>query len=168
MASSLAAACLVGCGKQPEAVPAATPKPTARVDAARITAADARRVDVPRPHLRRAALQPARQDRRRQRGAARPGVVLRSRHRHRGQEATPLVVDGVLYVTTAWSKVFALDAKTGKQLWRFDPKVPGEMGVNACCDVVNRGVAAWKGKIYLGTLDGRLIALDAATGKPVW
>jgi quinohemoprotein ethanol dehydrogenase len=86
----------------------------------------------------------------------------------RGQESTPLVVDGTLYVTTAWSKLYAYDAKTGRELWKFDPKVPGEWGVNACCDVVNRGVAAWNGKVYLGTLDGRLIAVDAASGKPVW
>jgi quinohemoprotein ethanol dehydrogenase len=87
---------------------------------------------------------------------------------HRGQESTPLVIDGVMYVTSAWSKVFALDAKTGASLWTYDPKVPGQAAVNACCDVVNRGVAAWKGRVYLGTLDGRLIALDAATGQPAW
>jgi PQQ-dependent dehydrogenase (methanol/ethanol family) len=87
---------------------------------------------------------------------------------HRAQESTPLVIDGVMYVTGAWSKVFALDAKTGAPLWTYDPKVPGQVGVNACCDAVNRGVAAWKGRVYLGTLDGRLIALDAATGKPAW
>ncbi|MFZ0418106.1 MAG: PQQ-dependent dehydrogenase, methanol/ethanol family [Candidatus Sulfotelmatobacter sp.] len=87
---------------------------------------------------------------------------------HRGQEATPLVVDGVMYFTSAWSKVFALDAGTGAMLWSYDPKVPRDWGINACCDVVNRGVAAWNGKIYFGTLDGRLIALDAATGKPLW
>ncbi|WP_309087327.1 PQQ-dependent dehydrogenase, methanol/ethanol family [Phenylobacterium sp.] len=86
----------------------------------------------------------------------------------RGQEATPLVVDGVLYTTTTWSKVFAFDAKTGKQLWKFDPKVEGAKGFNACCDVVNRGVALWKGKVYVGTIDGRLIALDAKTGQQVW
>jgi quinohemoprotein ethanol dehydrogenase len=86
----------------------------------------------------------------------------------RGQESTPVIVDGTIYVTTAWSKVYAYEAKTGKQLWYFDPKVPGEWAVNACCDVVNRGVAAYKGKVYLATIDARLIALDAATGKPVW
>jgi alcohol dehydrogenase (cytochrome c)/quinohemoprotein ethanol dehydrogenase len=87
---------------------------------------------------------------------------------HRVQEATPLVIDGVMYVSSAWSKVFALNAATGDRIWSFDPKVPGEAAVNACCDVANRGVAAWNGKIYVGTIDGRLIALDAATGKPVW
>ena len=86
----------------------------------------------------------------------------------RGQEATPLVVDGVMYFTTAWSKVVSLDAASGARLWEYDPKVPPEWAVNACCDVVNRGVAAWKGKVFVGTLDGRLIALDAATGKPIW
>ena len=87
---------------------------------------------------------------------------------HRGQEATPIVVDGVMYFSTAWSKVFAVNAATGALLWSYDPKVPKQWGVNACCDVVNRGVAIWQNKIYIGTLDGRLIALDATTGKPVW
>jgi PQQ-dependent dehydrogenase (methanol/ethanol family) len=87
---------------------------------------------------------------------------------HRGQESTPLVVDGLMYFTTAWSKVVAVNAATGTLLWNYDPKVPPEWGVNACCDVVNRGVAAWGGKLFLGTLDGRLVALDAATGKVVW
>ncbi len=86
----------------------------------------------------------------------------------RGQESTPLVIDGVMYVTSAWSKVFALDAKTGAGRWSFDPNVPGQSAINACCDTVNRGVAAWKGRLYLGTLDGRLIALEAKTGRPVW
>jgi quinohemoprotein ethanol dehydrogenase len=87
---------------------------------------------------------------------------------NRGQEATPLVIDGAMYFTSAWSKVFALNAATGKLIWSYDPQVPGEWAINACCDVVNRGVAAWQGKIIVGTLDGRLIVLDAATGKKVW
>ncbi|HKQ76357.1 MAG TPA: PQQ-dependent dehydrogenase, methanol/ethanol family [Blastocatellia bacterium] len=86
----------------------------------------------------------------------------------RGQEATPIVVDGVMYVTSAWSKVFAFDAATGSLRWSYDPKVPPEWAVNACCDVVNRGVAVWKGKVFVGALDGRLVALDAANGKLVW
>ncbi|MEO8313710.1 MAG: PQQ-dependent dehydrogenase, methanol/ethanol family [Pseudomonadota bacterium] len=87
---------------------------------------------------------------------------------NRGQEATPLIVDGVMYTSTAWSKVYALDAATGRVLWKYDPKVPGETGVKACCDVVNRGVAYWEGRIFVGTLDGRLIALDARTGARRW
>jgi quinohemoprotein ethanol dehydrogenase len=87
---------------------------------------------------------------------------------HRGQEATPIVVDGVMYFTSAWSKVFALNAATGTLLWSYDPKVPPEWDVNVCCDVVNRGVAVWRGKVFFGSLDGRLIALDAASGKRVW
>ena len=86
----------------------------------------------------------------------------------RGQEATPLMVDGVIYVSTAWSKVNAYDAKTGEALWSYDPEVPGGWAVHACCDVVNRGVAVWEGKVYVGTLDGRLVALDAATGEELW
>jgi PQQ-dependent dehydrogenase (methanol/ethanol family) len=86
----------------------------------------------------------------------------------RGQESTPIVVDGVMYLTTAWSMVKAYDIHTGKELWNYDPKVNKAKGADACCDVVNRGVAAWKGKIYLAALDGRLIALDGKTGKEVW
>jgi len=86
----------------------------------------------------------------------------------RGQEATPVVVDGVMYITTAWSMVKAFDAKTGKLLWAYDPKVGREILIHVCCDAVNRGVAVWKGKVYVGTIDGRLVALDAATGQPVW
>jgi quinohemoprotein ethanol dehydrogenase len=86
----------------------------------------------------------------------------------RGQEATPLVVDGVMYSTSAWSKVQAIDAATGKLLWQYDPQVPGETGIKACCDVVNRGVAVWQGRVYVGTLDGRLAAIDAQSGKEVW
>src|SRR5262249_3496841 len=87
---------------------------------------------------------------------------------NRGQESTPIVVDGVMYLTSAWSKVFAFNAATGALLWSYDPKVPPESGINACCDVVNRGVAVWKGRVYVGTLDGRLVALEAATGKRLW
>lgn len=86
----------------------------------------------------------------------------------RGQEATPIVIDGKLFVTGPWSKVFAFDAASGAKLWEFDPGVNKQKGAEACCDVVNRGVAAWKGRLYLGTIDGRLIALNAETGKPDW
>jgi quinohemoprotein ethanol dehydrogenase len=86
----------------------------------------------------------------------------------RGQEATPLVIDGTVYITTAWSKVKAYDAVSGKLRWQYDPKVPGQAAVRACCDVVNRGLAAWGERLFLGTLDGRLIALDRRTGRPIW
>src|SRR6266545_2977422 len=66
-----------------------------------------------------------------------------------------------MYVSTAWSMVKAYDAATGKLIWSYDPEVPRELGVKGCCDVVSRGVAAWKGKIYVGTFDAR-------SGKPVW
>jgi PQQ-dependent dehydrogenase (methanol/ethanol family) len=83
-------------------------------------------------------------------------------------ETTPLMIDGVVYLTLPWSKVMALDAKTGKQLWLHDPKVAGAWNINICCGLDNRGAAAWNGKIIFGTLDGRLIALDARNGKQVW
>ncbi|WP_232332828.1 PQQ-dependent dehydrogenase, methanol/ethanol family [Novosphingobium aquimarinum] len=86
----------------------------------------------------------------------------------RGVEASPIVVDGVLYNIEPWNVTVAYDAKTGKELWRFDPKVDREKGRHACCDIVTRGLAAWNGKIIIATLDGRLIAIDAATGKQVW
>ena len=86
----------------------------------------------------------------------------------RGQEGTPLVIDGNIYITTAWSKVKAYDAATGEPLWQYDPEVPGEIAPKACCDVVNRGMAAWGDRLYLGTLDGRLVALDRETGAEVW
>jgi hypothetical protein len=70
-------------------------------------------------------------------------------------EATPLVIDGVLHVSTAWSKVKAYDARTGRPLWAYDPKVPGEFAGSGCCDVVNRGLAAWNGKVYVASYDGR-------------
>ena len=86
----------------------------------------------------------------------------------RGQEATPLMHDGVLYVSTAWSMVKAYDAKTGALKWSYDPKVPRAKLVDVCCDAVNRGVALYGDKVYVGTLDGRLVALDQKTGKEVW
>ena len=86
----------------------------------------------------------------------------------RGQEATPLVIDGKLYLTTAWSKVKAYDGVTGALLWEYDPEVPGETAVKACCDVVNRGLATWGDSLFLGTLDGRLVKLDRETGAVAW
>ena len=87
---------------------------------------------------------------------------------NRGLEATPLVIDGVMYATGSWSVTYAIDARTGKQLWKYDPEVHRKYDNIACCDVVNRGAAFYKGKVYVGVLDGRLAALDANTGKVAW
>ena len=86
----------------------------------------------------------------------------------RGQEATPIVVDGKMYVSTAWSKVYAFDATDGRMLWQFDPQVPPQTLFKSCCDAVNRGVAVSGGRVFISTLDGRLIAIDAATGRQSW
>ena len=87
---------------------------------------------------------------------------------NRGLEATPIVVDGVMFATGSWSRVYALDARSGELLWQYDPQVPPEWAVHACCDVVNRGVALWQGSVFVGTLDGRLVSLDAASGAVNW
>lgn len=86
----------------------------------------------------------------------------------RGQEATPIVIDGVMYTSGTWGYVYAVDAATGRQLWRYDPKSDFFAARNPCCDLVNRGVAVWKGKVYVASGDGRLHAIDAATGKKIW
>ena len=87
---------------------------------------------------------------------------------HRGQEATPIVVDGIMYTSGSWGYVYALDAATGHERWRYDPKGDYFAARNPCCDLVNRGVAVWQGKVYVASGDGRLHALDAATGKKLW
>jgi quinohemoprotein ethanol dehydrogenase len=86
----------------------------------------------------------------------------------RGQEATPIVIDGVMYTSGTWGYVYAVDAASGKELWRFDPKADLQAGRNPCCDLVNRGVAVSNGKVYVASVDGRLHALNAATGKQLW
>ena len=83
-------------------------------------------------------------------------------------EATPIVVDGVLYTTGAYSMVYALDATNGKLLWKYDPKVWRGVQGTGCCDAANRGVAVWGGKVFVGVYDGRLEALDARSGKKLW
>lgn len=85
-----------------------------------------------------------------------------------GLQGTPLVIDGIMYVTGEWSVVYALDARSGELLWKYDPQVPRETSYRYCCGAVNRGVAVWQDKVYVGTLDGRLIAIDAASGFSVW
>lgn len=87
---------------------------------------------------------------------------------HRGNQGTPLVVGGVLYATGPWSVVYALDAKTGRKLWVYDPRVDGAWARKACCDVNNKGVAYHEGRLYVGVVDGYLDALDARTGQRIW
>ncbi|HEU4618538.1 MAG TPA: PQQ-binding-like beta-propeller repeat protein, partial [Gammaproteobacteria bacterium] len=89
-------------------------------------------------------------------------------HTTRGLEATPVVVDGVMYAAGTTGRVYALDAATGKELWAFDPHSDGQVNRYACCDEVNRGLAVYDGLVYVGAFDGRLFALDAQTGAVVW
>ena len=86
----------------------------------------------------------------------------------RGLEATPFLVDGVMYTSGAWGFVYAIDARNGREIWKYNPKVDASDARNACCDVVNRGVAVWKGRVYVATIDGYMVCLDAATGNEVW
>lgn len=86
--------------------------------------------------------------------------------RQRGQEAQPLVYDGVMYVTASYSRVFAIDIATGRELWQYDARLPE--GILPCCDVINRGAAIWGDNIYFGTLDARIVALNRHTGAVVW
>jgi len=83
-------------------------------------------------------------------------------------EATPIMVDNILFFTSTFSVVHAVDAKTGVEKWRYDPMVAKEYQRRACCGPINRGVAVYQGKVYVGTLDGRLVAIDAAQGTKVW
>lgn len=86
----------------------------------------------------------------------------------RGIEATPIVSDGMMYVTSTWNIVHALDARSGDLVWSFDPKVDKAQGAKGCCDVVNRGVAIWGDSVFTATIDGRLISLNAKTGSVNW
>ncbi len=86
--------------------------------------------------------------------------------KQRGQETQPLISDGVMYITGSYSRLYALDAHTGEEIWQFDARLPE--GILPCCDVVNRGPALYGDKVYFGTLDARLVALDAKTGDVVW
>jgi quinohemoprotein ethanol dehydrogenase len=83
-------------------------------------------------------------------------------------EATPIVVDGVMYASGPMGRVWALDARNGTEIWRFDPMVDGQVNRRACCDQANRGVAVWKGRVYVASLDGVLYALSAETGAVQW
>lgn len=86
----------------------------------------------------------------------------------RGIQATPIVVDGIMYLTGPWSVLWAIDTRKGAILWKFDPRVPREIAPKLCCDVVNRGVALYEGDIFIGAVDGRLISVNAVTGEKNW
>ena len=86
--------------------------------------------------------------------------------KQRGQESQPLIYDGIMYVTGSYSRLYAIDVETGAELWQFDARLPE--GILPCCDVINRGAALYGDKVYFGTLDARLVALDAKTGDVVW
>ena len=84
-------------------------------------------------------------------------------------QGTPLVVDGVMYVSNGWSVIYALNATNGEEIWRHDPEVDRSYAALACCGPAhNRGVAVYDGKVFVGTFDGRLIAVDANTGEELW
>jgi quinohemoprotein ethanol dehydrogenase len=93
--------------------------------------------------------------------------VVRGRT-HRGMEATPLMIDGILYFSGPWGVAYAVDARNGKHLWTYDPEPDGQYARNACCDVVSRGVAVADGRVFTASLDGHLAAVDARTGKELW
>lgn len=164
-----AAIALVGCSKaptSPQALPVASP--AAYVDDASITASDdnADWLTYGRTHSEQ-RFSPLRQVD--EQSVKRLGLAWSvDLQTLRGLEATPLVSDGVLFTTSAWSVVYAIDARRGTVLWRYDPAVPKEHAKFVCCDVVNRGVALYHGRVYVGTIDGRLIALDARSGAPMW
>lgn len=86
--------------------------------------------------------------------------------KQRGQESQAMVYDGIIYVTGSYSRVYAIDAKTGNELWQYDARLP--QGILPCCDVINRGVALHGDLVYFGTLDAKVVALDRKTGKVVW
>ena len=86
----------------------------------------------------------------------------------RAQEATPIVIDGTMYTSGTWGTVYAVDAATGHELWRYDPKPDFKAGRHPCCDLDNRGVAVLDGVVYVAATDGRLHAIDAKTGRKIW
>lgn len=86
--------------------------------------------------------------------------------KQRGQESQALVSDGVIYITASYSRIFALDAKTGKKIWEYEHRLPED--IRPCCDVVNRGAAIYGDKVFMGTLDAGIVALNKKTGEVVW
>ncbi|WP_171126810.1 MULTISPECIES: PQQ-dependent methanol/ethanol family dehydrogenase [unclassified Ruegeria] len=86
--------------------------------------------------------------------------------KQRGQETQPLIYDGMMYITGSYSRLYAIDLQTGKEVWQYDARLPE--GILPCCDVVNRGAAIYGDKVIFGTLDARIVALNKDTGDVVW
>jgi quinohemoprotein ethanol dehydrogenase len=167
----LAAALLAGCERQPVAPPATAPATAAagNVSAARLAAADAEPGEWFTPgrdgrgsyHSPLAEINAD--------NVGRLGFAWQYQlGTRRGLEATPVVVDAVMYFPGNFGRVYAVDAATGREKWVYDPQVDGQAGRYACCDAVNRGVAVWQGRVYVAALDGYLHAIDAASGKQVY
>lgn len=160
---------LVACGKQEPTSPAGVGESYGAIDQARLLAADEQPENwltvgrdfgkthySPLPQIDQASV-------------PRLGFAWEfATNTRRGLEATPIVVDGVMYTSAQEGRVFALNAATGARLWDFLPQVDGQVNRAVCCDAVNRGVAVWKGRVYVAALDGVLYSLDAKTGAVVW
>ncbi len=161
------AALLAACA--PKTPPAPAAPPAGQVTAERLKAADtepgswlASGRDAGKTHY--SPLQTINRD-----SAARLGFAWEFQTgTNRGMQATPLVVDGVMYTSGVAGRVYALDAETGKPKWQFEPPLKLKNARGSCCDIVNRGVAVWQGKVYVGSFEGILYALDAKDGKVLW
>ncbi len=157
---------LAGCNKAPEST---APTPTGKVDAARLAdiAAEPGQWlttgrDSGKTHY--SPLKLINRD-----NVAKVGFAWEYKTgTNRGMQATPLVIDGVMYTSGVAGRVYALDAANGKLLWQFEPSLKLKNARGACCDIVNRGVAVWNGKVYVGGFEGILYALDAKDGKVLW
>ncbi|MBF1800581.1 PQQ-dependent dehydrogenase, methanol/ethanol family [Alloalcanivorax profundimaris] len=171
-AAALAAACLLSACAYFDRAPSdssSSSRPAADVGAARLAAADGEPGNWMTHGGTYQEQRFSRLDRINQDNVGRLGLAWTYKlDLDRGVEATPIVVDGVMYTTGPFSMVYALDARSGELLWKYDPGVTKTRARDGCCGPVNRGVAVWQGKVYVGAYDGRLIALDAATGEPVW
>jgi quinohemoprotein ethanol dehydrogenase len=162
----VAAAALAGCGKSTQEVTAA---PIAALDRARLMAVDSdpgawltTGRDFGESHF-------SPLDSINEQTVSRLGFAWQlETGTNRGMEATPIVIDGVMYISGVAGRVYSLDAATGKLLWQFEPQINGKALRGSCCDMVNRGVAVWQGKVYVAAIDGVLYALDAASGQELW
>lgn len=160
---------LAACGQKPAGTTTAPPAPAGRIDTTRLLAIAAEPGawltggrDFGKTHYSPLDLV-------NRQTAARLGFAWELQTgTNRGMEATPIVVDGTMFVSGVAGRVYALDAATGARRWTFEPTVDNKVNRGACCDMVNRGVAVWRGKVYVAAFDGILYALDARDGKVLW